>query len=48
MMNGDGNYASDYGLAPQLQKESDGTLAIKLFASGYYPSRKLQVIIFYQ
>lgn len=48
MMNWDGNYESDYGLAPQLQKESDGTLTIKVFASGYYPSRTLQVIVFYQ
>ena len=48
MMNGEGNYEADYGIAPQLQKESDGTLTIKIFASGYYPSRKLQVIVFYQ
>lgn len=48
MMNWDGDYEADYGLAYQFWNTSDGTLEIKIFASGSYPSRKLKVIIFYQ
>lgn len=48
MMAGDGNYAADYGIAPQLNQNSDGTLSLKIFTSGSYSSRKLKVIVFYQ
>lgn len=48
MMNWDGDYEADYGLAYQFGNTSDGTLEIKIFASGSYSSRKLKVIIFYQ
>ena len=48
MMNWEGNYQADYGIAPQLNQNSDGTLSLKIFSSGSYPSRKLRVIVFYQ
>lgn len=48
MMNWDGDYAADYGIAPQLNQNSDGTLGVKIFASGSYSSRKLIVMVFYQ
>lgn len=48
MMNWDGDYAADYGIAPQLNQNSDGTLGVKIFASGSYSSRRLIVMVFYQ
>lgn len=48
MMNWDGDYEADYGIAPQLNQNSDGTLRVKIFASGSYSSRKLIVMVFYQ
>lgn len=48
MMNWDGDYAADYGIAPQLSQNSDGTLGVKIFASGSYSSRRLIVMVFYQ
>lgn len=48
MMNWDGDYEADYGIAPQLNQNSDGTLSLRIFTSGSYPSRKLKVTVFYQ
>lgn len=48
MMNRDGDYEADYGIAPQLNQNSDGTLSLKIFTSGSYSSRELKVIVFYQ
>lgn len=48
MMNWEGNYEADYGIAPQLNQNSDGTLGVKIFASGSYSSRRLIVMVFYQ
>jgi hypothetical protein len=46
--NVNGDYEADYGIAPQLNQNSDGTLSLKIFTSGSYSSRKLKVIVFYQ
>ena len=48
MMNWDGNYQADYGLAFQLGVNSDGTIEVVIYASGSYSSRKLKVMVFYQ
>lgn len=48
MMNWDGDYAADYGIAPQLNQNSDGMLEVKIFTSGSYSSRRLIVMVFYQ
>lgn len=48
MMNWDGNYQADYGLAFHLGMNSDGTLEVEIYLSGSYTSRKLIVIVFYQ
>lgn len=48
MMNWDGNYQADFGLAFHLGMNSDGTLEVEIYASGSYPSNRLIVMVFYQ
>lgn len=48
MMNWDGNYQADYGLAFHLDVNSAGTIEVVILASGSYPSKKLIVMVFYQ
>ena len=48
MMNWDGNYQADYGLAMHLGTNPDGILEVEFYASGSYSTRKLKVMVFYQ
>lgn len=48
MMNWEGDYQADYGLAMHLSKNSDGNLDVEIYASGSYTSRRLIVMVFYQ
>lgn len=48
MMNWDGNYQADFGLAFNLGMNSDGTIEVEFYASGSYQSSRLIVMVFYQ
>lgn len=47
MMDFGGNYAADYGLSYRLYFNTDGTVKIRIVASGSYPARPLSVCVFY-
>lgn len=48
MMNWNGDYEADYGLAFNLNRNEDKSLRLKIFSSGYYPKRDLKVLILYK
>lgn len=48
MLNWNGDYQADYGLAFTLNRNEDKSLCLKIFSSGYYPARDLKVLILYK
>lgn len=48
MLNWNGDYGADYGLAFNLIRNKDKSLGIQVFSSGYYPARDLKVLILYK